>query len=171
MAPVPENAALKWPGSAPRSSVAVVALVLLVVCACLAVSGCARHVSLSELGASDAVVWVLLTTAENERIVGQVVSLDAGSMVVEVRHELGGNVSVRKRGDEDAVYNVTERLPGKFVRVDREDGNRLAVVHREFRAIDIDTATFHESSGERSLASIVSLLLGPVIGGALGFIL
>ena len=172
MAPVPEHAALKEPCSVPRSYAVHTALVLLaVVCACLAVSGCARHVSLSELGASDAVVWVRLTTAEDERIVGQVVSLDAGSMVVEVRHDLGGDVSVRKRGDEEALYSGTERLPGEFVRVDRENGNRVAVVHREFHAVDIDAATFHESSGERSLASIVSLLLGPVIGGSLGFIL
>ncbi len=96
MVPVPEHAASKRPGLAPRSSAVCIALFLpAAVCACLAVSGCARHVSLSELGASDAIVWVLLTTTEGERIVGQVVSLDAGSMVVEVRHELGGDVSVR----------------------------------------------------------------------------
>ena len=57
------------------------------------------------------------------------------------------------------------------MRVDAEDGERVAVVHRTFRVVDIDSATFHESGGERSLSSIVSLLLGPAIGGTLAFIL
>jgi len=125
---------------------------------------------MSELGESGAVVWTRLTTSDGEDVVGQLVSLDAGSMVVAIRHELGGEVRVRERG-EKALYSGAERVPGEFIRVDREEGLRVAVVHRTFRAIDIDTATFHESSGERSLASIVSLLLGPAIGVAFGVVL
>ena len=125
---------------------------------------------MSELGDSGAVVWVRLTTSDSESVVGQVVSLDAGSMVVAVRHLLGGDLRVRDRGGE-ALYSGTERVPGELVSVNREEGGRVAVVHRTFRAVDIDRATFHESKGERSLASIVSLLFGPVVGGTLGLVL
>ncbi|MFH1689838.1 MAG: hypothetical protein ABIE42_06315 [Candidatus Eisenbacteria bacterium] len=157
--------------AARRRRAAPAAALLVFVCACLVTCGCARHVSLAELGPSEAVVWVMLTTSDDERIIGQVVSLDAGSMVVAVRHELGGEVRVRERDGDSALYSGTERVPGRFVGVDSEEQRRVAVVHRTFRAVDILTATFHESRAERSLASIVSLLLGPAIGGALGFVL
>jgi hypothetical protein len=127
-------------------------------------------VPLSDLGESGAAVWVRVTTADDEKVVGELMSLDAGSMVVAVRYALGGDVRVRERGDR-AVFDGAERLPGEFVRVERDEGRSSAVVHRTFRAVDIATATFHESSGERSLASIVSLLLGPAVGGALGLLL
>lgn len=152
-------------GRAPASAALLVFLLIF-----LFVTGCAKHVPLSELGESGAVVWVRLTTSDDEDVVGQLVSLDAVSMTVAVRHELGGDVRVRERG-ERALYSGTERVPGEFVRVEQEEGRRVAVVRRTFRAIDVASATFHESSGERSLASIVSLLLGPVVGAALGFIL
>jgi hypothetical protein len=116
------------------------------------------------------VVWVRVTTSSDETLVGQLVSLDAVSMTVAVRHDLGGDVRVRERG-ERALYYGTERLPGELVDVERDGSRSVAVVHRTFRAIDIATATFHESGGERSLAFVVSLLLGPVIGAALGFVL
>jgi hypothetical protein len=147
------------------------AALLVIVCAGLVTCGCGRNVSLAELGSSGAVVWVRLTTSDDERIVGEVVSLDAGSMVVAVRHELRGDVRVREREGESALYSGTERVPGRFVGVDNGEQGRAAIVHRTFRAADIATATFHESGRERSLASIVSLLLGPAIGGALGLIL
>ncbi|MFH1864911.1 MAG: hypothetical protein ABIK85_03430 [Candidatus Eisenbacteria bacterium] len=155
---------------ASRGRLAAPAAALLVlVCACLVICGCARHVSLAELGSSEAVVWVRLTTSDDERITGQVVSLDAGSMVVAARYELGGDIQVRERDGDSVLYSGTERVPGRFVGIDSEEQRRVAIVHRTFPAIDIAIATFHESRGERSLASIVSLLLGPAIGGAIGF--
>jgi hypothetical protein len=144
---------------------------LVIVCAGLVACGCARHVALAELGASGAAVGVRLTTSDGEQITGRVISLDAGSMVVAVRHAIAGDVRVRERSGERALYSGTERVPGRFVRVDTEEGVRTAVVHRTLRAVDITSATFHESKGERSLSSIVSLLLGPLVGGALGFAL
>ncbi|MCK4511772.1 hypothetical protein KAW64_08540 [bacterium] len=153
-----------------RAGVAIIAWLVLV-CAGLAACGCARHVPLAELGTSGAVVGVRLTTSDGEQVTGRVISLDAGSMVVGVRHVIAGDVRVRGRGDERELYSGTERVPGRFVRVDTDEGERTAVVYRTFRAVDITSATFHQSSGERSLSSIVSLLLGPVVGGALGFVL
>ena len=144
---------------------------LALVCAGLVACGCARQVPLTELDQSGAVVWVRLATSDGEQVTGRIVSLDAGSMVIALSHAVEGDVRVRERGDDKALYSGTERLPGRFVRVDTEDGERVAVVHRTFQVVDIDSATFHESGGERSLSSIVSLLLGPAIGGALAFIL
>ena len=157
-------------GGRRRVGVAVTAWLLLV-CAGLVACGCARRVSLAELGPSGAVVGVRLTTSDGEQISGRVISLDAGSMVVAVRHAIAGDVRVRERGGERTLYSGTERVPGRFVRVDTEEDRRTAVVHRTFRAVDIASATFHESKGERSLSSIVSLLLGPVVGGGLGLVL
>jgi hypothetical protein len=153
-----------------RVGVPVIAWLALV-CAGLVACGCARHVSLAELGPSGAVVWVRLTTSDGEQVPGRVISLDAGSMVVAVQHAIDGDVRVRERGGDQALYSGTERVPGRFVSVDTDEGGRVAVVHRTFRALDIASARFHESRGERSLSSIVSLLLGPAIGGALGFVL
>ena len=153
-----------------RAGVAIIAWLVLV-CAGFVASGCARHVPLADLGTSGAVVGVRLTTSDGEQITGRVISLDAGSMVVAVRHVIAGDIRMRGRGDEQALYSGTERVPGRFVRVDTDEGERTAVVYRTFRAVDITSATFHESSGERSLSAIVSLLLGPVVGGALGFVL
>ena len=158
--------------TAGRGRVGVPAIVLLVlVCAGLVACGCARNVPLAELGASGAVVWVRLATSDGEEVTGRVVSLDAGSMVIALRHVIEGDVRVRERGGDQALYSGTEQLPGRFVRIDTDDGGRVAVVHRTFQVVDIASATFHESGRERSLASIVSLLLGPAVGGALAFIL
>ena len=155
-----------------RRRVRVAAIACLVfVCAGLVACGCARHVSLAELGSSGAVVGVRLTTSDGEQITGRVISLDAGSMVVAVRHAIAGDIRVRERSDERVLYSGTEPVPGRLVRVDANEGGRTAVVHRTFRAVDIASASFHASKGERSLSSIVSLLLGPVIGATLGFVL
>ncbi len=163
---------LRFGDTAGRRRVCLPATALLVlVCAGLVTCGCARQVPLTELGPSGAVVWGRLETSDGEEVTGRVVSLDAGSMVIALRHALKGDVRVRERGGDKALYSGTERLPGRFVRIDSDDGGRVAVVHRTFRVVDIASATFHESGGERSLASIVSLLLGPAIGGALAFIL
>ena len=144
---------------------------VMLVCAGLAASGCARHVSLAELGPSGATVGVRLTTSDGEQVTGRVVSLDAGSMVVAVRHVIEGDVRVRERGGDQALYSGTERVPGRFVRVETDEGERVAVVQRTFQAVDIASATFHESRGERSLSSILSHFLGPAIGATLGFVL
>ena len=144
---------------------------LVLVCAGLVACGCARQVPLTELGPSGAVVWVRLSTSDGEQVTGRIVSLDAGSMVIALRHVIEGDVRVRERGGDKALYSGTERLPGRFVRIDTDEGERVAVVHRTFQVVDVTSATFHESGGERSLSSIVSLLLGPAIGGALAFIL
>lgn len=157
-------------GGRRRAGAPIIAWLMLV-CVGLAACGCARHVSLAELGTSGAVVGVRLTTSEGEQVSGRVISLDAGSMVVAVRHAIAGDVRVRERGGERTLYSGTERVPGRLVRVDTDEGVRTAVVHRTIRAVDIASATFHESRGERSLSSIVSLLLGPIVGGTLGLVL
>lgn len=163
---------LRFGDTAGRTRTGVPATTLLVLlCAGLVACGCARQVPLTELGPSGAVVWVRLATSDGEQLTGQVVSLDAGSMVIALRHALEGDVRVRERDGDKALYSGTERLPGRFMRIDTDDGERVAVVHRTFQVVDIASATFHESGGERSLSSIVSLLLGPAIGGALAFIL
>jgi hypothetical protein len=163
---------LRFGDTAGRRCVGVPAIALLVlVCAGLVACGCARQVPLAELGPSGAVVWVRLATSDGEQVTGRVISLDAGSVVVALRHAIEGDVRVRERGGDQALYSGTERLPGQFVRIDTDEGERVAVVHRTFRVVDIASATFHESGGERSLSSIVSLLLGPAVGGALAFIL
>jgi hypothetical protein len=92
-------------------------------------------------------------------------------MVVATRHRLTGDVRVRDRGGEEALYDGADRMPGELMRVEREEDRRYAVVRRSFRALQIETATFHESAGERSLASIISHLFGPVTGAALGLVL
>ena len=153
-----------------RAGVAIIAW-LVFVCVGFVACGCARHVPLAELGTSGAVVGVRLTTSDGEQTTGRVVSLDAGSMVVAVRHVIAGDVRVRGRGDERELYSGTERVPGRFVRVDTDEGERVAVVHRTFQTVDIVSATFHESKGERSLSSILSHLLGPAVGATLGFVL
>lgn len=163
---------LRFGDTAGRTRTGVPATTLLVLlCAGLVACGCARQVPLTELGPSGAVVWVRLATSDGGQLTGQVVSLDAGSMVIALRHALEGDVRVRERDGDKALYSGTERLPGRFMRIDTDDGERVAVVHRTFQVVDIASATFHESGGERSLSSIVSLLLGPAIGGALAFIL
>jgi hypothetical protein len=148
-----------------------VAALFALTCACLAAAGCASTVSLAEIGSSGAPVWVRLTTTEGETITGHVISLDAGTMVVATRHRLVGDLRVRDRGGQEALWDGAERMPGELARVEREEDRRYAVVHRKFRAIEIETSTFHESGGERSLASIISHLLGPIVGAALGFVL
>ena len=163
---------LRFGGIAGRRRAGVPAIALLVlVCAGLVACGCARQVPLAELGSSGAVVWVRLATSDGEQVTGQVVSLDAGSMVIALRHAMEGDVRVRERDGDQALYSGTEQLPGRFVRIDTDEGERVAVVHRTVQVVNIASATFHESGGERSLSSIVSLLLGPAIGGALAFIL
>jgi hypothetical protein len=147
------------------------AALFVLACACLAAAGCARTVSLAEIGSTGAPVWVRLSISDGEELVGQVVSLDAVTMVVATRHRLVGDVRVRTRGGEEALYDGAERMPGEVARIEREEDRRYAVVHRTFRALEIESATFHESGGERSLASIISHLLGPVVGAALGFVL
>ena len=58
----------------PRKlQMAPAAILVVFVCACLVACGCARHVPLTELGSSGAVVWVRLTTTDDERVVGEVV--------------------------------------------------------------------------------------------------
>jgi len=146
---------------------------LLLACAIAAAlaSGCARQTPLAEVGAEGVEVWVRLTTTGGEKVTATLVSLDAGSIVVETRHRLQGDVRVRERGGEPALYNGVDRMPGDLVRVDTSDGARYAVVHRAFRALEVESATFHDSRGQRSLAGILSHLIGPVVGGALAAIL
>jgi len=95
---------LRFGDTAGRTRTGVPATTLLVLlCAGLVACGCARQVPLTELGPSGAVVWVRLATSDGEQLTGQVVSLDAGSMVIALRHALEGDVRVRERdGDKTA---------------------------------------------------------------------
>jgi hypothetical protein len=147
------------------------AALLILLGALIAAAGCARTVSLADVGSSGPPIWVRLTTTDAETVTGQLVSLDAGGIVVSERHRLVGDVRVRELGGEQALYSGVDRLPGELAAVETDADGRFAVVHRAFRAVDVSSASFHEGGGERSLATILSLLLGPVVGGALGFVL
>lgn len=138
-------------------------------CAALALAsfGCARRTSMAELGTSGDVVWARVSTADGEQVTGELVSLDAARLVVALRYQVKGDVSVRGTGDDARLFAGTAEVPGKLVSVERGESGRVALVHRTFRAADVDSATFHQDSGTRSLGSIVSTFLGPVVGGAL----
>jgi len=158
--------------SARGSSRAVGVVRVLAVCTALALlsAGCAKNTPLADVGASGADIYVLLRTTDGESITGTLVSLDARAMVVETRQAVAGDTMVRERDGVSALYSGVDRLPGEVVDVESSPGGRVAVLHRTFRAVEIESATFHEARGQRSLAKLLSHIVGPVVGGTLGFI-
>lgn len=129
--------------------------------------GCARRTSMKDLGSSGATLWARVSTSEGEKVTGELVSLDAARLIVALRYDVKGDVRIRGTGDAARLFSGTSEVAGELVAVTREEGGRVALVHRTFRAADIESVTFHQDGGSRSLGSIVSTLLGPVVGGAL----
>jgi hypothetical protein len=132
--------------------------------------GCARQVPLDDLAAGGGDVGVFVRTAEGEDIRGQLVSLTGREMVVVARHAEGGVVAIQGFGDDRRVVVDGVRIDGEVVGVDRVEGVRVARVRRTLRITEIERATFHRSGGEASLAAILSLVLGPSVGGLLALV-
>jgi hypothetical protein len=136
----------------------------------LACAGCARRVPIQSLEGSGAIVWTRIVTTEGEELTGRLLSLDASSILVELRYPIEGDVLLRTRTGLTELVSGTTRVPGDVVEVTAGDDGRVAVVHRVLRTADVEAATFHESSGEQSLKSIISMFLGPAVGGLAGLL-
>lgn len=156
-------------GFASARGVRRTALALCVLAALL--PGCARRVPLTELGGSRAEVWARVTTVDGEEFTGRLFSLDASALVLEFEYDVTGEFRLSERGGTESLYDGTEKVHGELAGVETRDGVRVAVMRRRFSVRDLESATFHASRGERSLASILSLLVGPAVGGALGLLL
>jgi hypothetical protein len=137
------------------------------VAAVLAAAGCSRQVPLAGLSAGGADVGVIVRTADGEEIRGRLLSLTEREMVVVASYVEGGGVEVKGVGDNRWVALHGERVRGDFLGVETVDGQRVARVRRTLGVEEIGRATFHRSRREMSLATILSLLLGPSVGGLL----
>jgi hypothetical protein len=137
------------------------------VAAVLAATGCARQVPLAGLSAAGADVGVILRTAGGEEIRGRLLSLTEREMVVDALYPEGDGVEIKGVGDNRRVAVDGQRVPGDFVGVERVDGVRVARVRRTLGVGEVERATFHRSKREVSLGTILSLLLGPGVGGLL----
>lgn len=146
----------------PKTIIPVVALAAL-----LLAGGCARQVPLGDLSGGGAVVGVIVRTVDGEEIRGELLSVTARELVVLAEYEEGGGVRIDGFGDGRRVVAGGARVEGEVVRVDRVDGVRVARVRRIIKTPDVERATFHRSRREVSLASLLSLLLGPSVGGLL----
>lgn len=142
--------------------------VALPVLALIGFGGCARRVSVGELEDSGATVWTRVVTVEGEVLTGRLLSLGASAVDIELRYPIEGDVRVRTRAGNSELLAGTEVVQGELTDVIREDDGRVALVRRSLRVADVESATFHESRGEQSLRSIISLLLGPTIGALAG---
>ena len=147
----------------------------LVVCACavgaaLLASGCARDVPIAELSGSGAVVGVVVTTVDGEEVRGTLESITPRGMVVVADYVEGGGVEIVGAGQSISVLVEGTPVPGEVVGVERPEVARVARVRRSFAAGAIEEATFYRSAGEASLATILSLVVGPSVGGLLAVI-
>jgi hypothetical protein len=161
----------RQPGETPAGRTTIVirraTLPAAVVAAILAVTGCARQVPLAGLLAGGADVGVIVRTVEGEEIRGGLVSLTKREMVVVAVYVEGEGVEIKGVGGGRWVAVDGARVPGDLVGVERIDGVRVARVERTLPVVDVDRATFHRSGQEVSLATILSLFLGPSVGGLL----
>jgi hypothetical protein len=154
---------------ADRAGRATIGLILLWLAAFVC-AGCARRVPIGELGGSAATVWARVVTRDGEELTGRLISMDASELVIELTYPVEGDVRLSTRLGETELFSGTTRVEGDLIGVsDGEDG-RQALVHRRLRTLDIASATFHESQGEQSLRAIVSMLLGPAVGGLAGLV-
>jgi hypothetical protein len=135
--------------------------------ALLLAGGCAREVPLADVASGGAVVGVAARTSGGEEIRGELVSLDEREMIVVAQYVEGDGVEIEGFGDDRRVIVGGARVDGEVVAVERVGGVRVARVRRSLRVLDVDRATFHRSGQEVSLAAILSLLLGPSVGGLL----
>ncbi|MBN2564081.1 MAG: hypothetical protein JXB46_00060 [Candidatus Eisenbacteria bacterium] len=147
---------------------------VLVACAAfgflLACCGCARRVPIEDLEGSGADVWTRIVTKDGEELTGRLLSLDGWSITVELLYPIEGDVHLRTRIGRTELVSGATQIPGEMVDVTTGEDGRVAVVHRTLRTLEVASASFHESSGEQSLKSIVSLFLGPAVGGLAGLL-
>jgi hypothetical protein len=136
----------------------------------LVLAGCSRRVPIGEIGTSGTAVWTRIVTEDGERLRGRLVSLDASEIVIEIAYPIEGDVRLSTRAGKTELYSGPERVEGELVGVIEGDEGREALVHRRCRTIDVESASFYESKGEQSLRTIVSLFLGPAVGGLAGLI-
>jgi hypothetical protein len=139
--------------------------------AALLAGGCSRQVPLSQISAQGTDVGVIVTTVDGEELRGRLLSLTEREMVIVAHYVEGGVVEIKGYGDARRVVVDGARVAGDVVGVDRLDGARVARVRRVLGTRDVDRATFHRSGREVSLATTLSLILGPVVGASLGLIL
>ena len=132
--------------------------------ACLLAGGCARHAPLEDMAAGGADVGVRATTFAGEELTGRLVSLTEETLVVEVAYEIVGDVKLAGVGEFRRVVVDGEEVPGTIADVERSGERKTALVVRTFPLNEVSRITFHESQGESSLATVVSHLLGPIIG-------
>jgi hypothetical protein len=138
--------------------------------ALLACGGCARRASIGELESSDAEIWTRVVTTDGEVLTGRLLSLTASAVAIELRYPLENEVRVRTRVGRQELVSGTEVVKGELADVVTEEDGRVALVRRSLRAVEVESATFHESRGEQSLRSIISMLLGPAVGGLAGLL-
>jgi hypothetical protein len=149
-----------------RAALFILAAVLLL----LTCAGCARRIPIADLGPSGAEVWARVVTVDGEELTGRVLSLDASSIALELRYPIEGDVRIQTRSGTRELFSGAARVPGELADVTAEENGRVALVRRSLRTPDITSATFHETRGEQSLRSVVSMLLGPALGGLAGLL-
>jgi hypothetical protein len=143
-------------------------VLLAISCAAL---GCARHVSLRDVGSTTSEIGVRLTTRDAEDLSGVLLALTDDAVSLEVHYEIRGRVSLDGVGDSRRVVVDGVPVPGEIVGVDRHDGSRTARVRRTLPLDEVAGMTFHRSRTEASTAPVVSHLLGPAVGGLLALFL
>jgi len=134
-------------------------------------AGCARRVPLNDLEGGDAEVHVRLVTDDGESYQGRLIALDAARTVIVLTYEIREDVRLRGYGDDAELLIGGERVSGDLVEVGRNDSGQYALVSRSFPTKEIASAAFYPREGERSLASILSMLVGPLIGLLAGFVI
>lgn len=154
--------------SRTRSRSRLALVLLLVVSAALA--GCARRTPVSDLSGAGSDVHVRLTTETGETLTGILVSLDASELVARIEYAVEGDIRLRGYGADAELFFEDEKAPGTLLAVERTEAGRVALVLRSFPTGEVASATFHVGEAERSLGSMVSMFLGPVVGGAAGFL-
>jgi hypothetical protein len=88
-------------------------------------------------------------------------------MVLVADYVEGEAVEIVGSGESLGVVVAGVRVPGEVVEVDRPEIARVARVRRSLASGAIEEATFYRSAGEASLATILSLVVGPTVGGLL----
>lgn len=144
----------------------------LVFCGCVVgtaflASGCGHHVPIAELSARGVDVGVTVTTVDGEEIRGTLESITPRGMVVVADYVEGDSVEIEGAGESLRVLVEGVPVPGEVVDVDRPGIARVARVRRSLAVEAIEGASFYRSAGEASLATILSLVVGPGFGGLL----
>jgi len=146
------------------------ALVMLLVAAA-GLSGCARRVPVAELARRGAEVGVRAELRSGERIEGRLASLSDETLVVDVVYRPGPDVEIVGSTDRLSVVSAGETVAGEIVSVEGRGRDRRVTLRRTIEAAQVARATFHRSAREATLAPVVSVLAGPLIGAALALLL